>query len=47
MEVRVHCVFVRKEVGDNRVRVREGKRERIHIVDDSIGARRKVCTSRA
>ena len=25
MEVRVHYVFVRKEVGDNRVRVREGK----------------------
>ena len=47
MEVRVHCVFVRKEVSDNRVRVREGKRERINIVDDSIGARRKVCTSRA
>lgn len=47
MEVRVHCVFVRKEVSDNRVRVREGKRERINIVDYSIGVRRKVCTSRA
>ena len=47
MEVRVHYVFVRKEMSDDRVRVREGKRERIHIVDDSIGGRRKDCTSRA